>query len=84
MRTSLVGDALDMAVSARRPDEDGLLIHHSDRGSQGEINRSSQHLDEGSGDGQAGWMDEGVDGAVGDEVAGQAVASTRCRAVVLA
>jgi transposase InsO family protein len=34
MRTSLVGDALDMAVSARRPDEDGLLIHHSDRGSQ--------------------------------------------------
>ena len=34
MRTSLVGDALDMAVAARRPDEDNLLIHHSDRGSQ--------------------------------------------------
>jgi transposase InsO family protein len=42
MRTSLVGDALDMAVSARRPDEDGLLIHHSDRGSQLRLNRSSQ------------------------------------------
>jgi putative transposase len=34
MRTSLVGDALDMAVAARRPDETQLLIHHSDRGSQ--------------------------------------------------
>ena len=34
MRTSLVGDALDMAVSVRQPDQDGLLIHHSDRGSQ--------------------------------------------------
>jgi len=34
MRTSLVGDALDMAVAARQPNEDGLLIHHSDRGSQ--------------------------------------------------
>ena len=34
MRTSLVGDALDMAVAARRPDRDALLIHHSDRGSQ--------------------------------------------------
>ncbi len=34
MRTSLVGDALDMAVAARRPDPDRLLIHHSDRGSQ--------------------------------------------------
>ena len=35
MRTSLVQDALDMAVGQRRPpDRDGLLIHHSDRGSQ--------------------------------------------------
>jgi putative transposase len=34
MRTSLVQDALDMAVGQRRPDPDALLIHHSDRGSQ--------------------------------------------------
>ena len=34
MRTSLVQDALDMAVAARQPDPDGLLIHHSDRGCQ--------------------------------------------------
>jgi putative transposase len=34
MRTELVQDALDMAVAARRVDRDGVLIHHSDRGSQ--------------------------------------------------
>lgn len=34
MRTGLVLDALDMALSTRSPDELDLLIHHSDRGSQ--------------------------------------------------
>ena len=34
MRTSLVLDALEMAVGNRSPDPDELLIHHSDRGSQ--------------------------------------------------
>ena len=34
MRTSLVQDALDMAAGSRRPDQDALTIHHSDRGSQ--------------------------------------------------
>lgn len=34
MRTSLVQDALDMAVGLRRPDPDQLLIFHSDHGSQ--------------------------------------------------
>jgi len=34
MRTELVQDALDMAVAARRVDPDGVLVHHSDRGSQ--------------------------------------------------
>jgi putative transposase len=34
MRTELVQDALDMAVAARRVDRDGVLVHHSDRGSQ--------------------------------------------------
>ncbi|HEX3219438.1 MAG TPA: IS3 family transposase [Candidatus Limnocylindria bacterium] len=80
--TSLVLNALGMATQ-RRPDRDGLVIH-SDRGTQGGFTRSSQHLDERSGDGQAGWLDDRVDGPLGDEVAGQAVASTRGRAVVLA
>jgi putative transposase len=34
MRSELVQDALDMAVAARDVDPDGVLIHHSDRGSQ--------------------------------------------------
>jgi putative transposase len=34
MRTELVGDALQMAVALRGVDRDGVLIHHSDRGSQ--------------------------------------------------
>jgi len=32
--------ALEMAIAGRRP-ADGL-VHHSDRGTQGEFNRSSQ------------------------------------------
>ena len=36
-------DALEQALHARRPVHRGGLIHHSDRGSQGGFNRSSQH-----------------------------------------
>jgi putative transposase len=36
-------DALEQALHARRPARSGGLIHHSDRGSQGGFNRSSQH-----------------------------------------
>ena len=48
----------------------GNVIHHSDAGSQGGFNRSSQHLDRGGADGQASGVDEGVDGQVGDESPG--------------
>ena len=44
MRTDFVLDALEQALYARQPEGDGTLIHHSDRGSQGAFNRSSQHL----------------------------------------
>ena len=44
LRAELVEDALAMAISRRRPK--GRVIHHSDRGSQGEFKRSSQHLKE--------------------------------------
>jgi hypothetical protein len=84
MRTDLVLDALRMALTRREHGADVELIHHSDAGSQGGFMRSSQHLDRGGCDGQASGMDEGVDGQVADEVAGQAVASARCRASVLA
>jgi len=45
MTTSFVLDALNQAICQRGPAEGGGLIHHSDRGSQGGLNRSSQHHD---------------------------------------
>jgi transposase InsO family protein len=84
MRTTLVLDALRMALHSRRSGADVALVHHSDRGSQGELNWSSQRLDRGGVDGQAGRMDEGTDGQGADEVAGEAVAAAGRGAVVLA
>jgi putative transposase len=46
MRTTLVLDALRMALSRRRRGADVELVHHSDAGSQGGFTRSSQHLDD--------------------------------------
>ena len=62
----------------------GELIGHADAGSQGGFKRSSQHLDRGGVDGQASRVDDGAHGAVGDEVAGCAVASSGGGAGVLA
>jgi len=47
MRTELPLDALEMALWRRRIKKDSGLIHHSDRGSQGGFNWSSQHLERG-------------------------------------
>lgn len=41
MTAQLVVSALNMALATRKPDS---VIHHSDQGSQGGFNRSSQHL----------------------------------------
>jgi transposase InsO family protein len=43
MRTTLVLDALRMALWTRGPGAAVELVHHSDRGSQGGLNWSSQH-----------------------------------------
>lgn len=43
MRTALVVDALGMAITRRAPEQDSAILH-SDHGSQGGLNRSSQHL----------------------------------------
>jgi putative transposase len=40
LKTCVVLDALDMALAQRKPDS---VIHHSDKGSQGGFNRSTQH-----------------------------------------
>lgn len=45
MRRCLVTDAFELAFHARLEHEDGLIVH-SDKGSQGEFNRSSQHSSE--------------------------------------
>jgi putative transposase len=69
--TTLVLNALGMARQ-RRQDRDGLVIH-SDRGVQGGFKWSSQRsMTEGC-DGQAGWVDDGVDGQGAVEVAGGAI-----------
>ncbi len=44
LRSDLAIDALDMAIYSRNEHDLSNLIHHSDRGIQGELNRSSQHL----------------------------------------
>ena len=46
---SFVLDALEQALHDRRPAHRGGLIHHSDRGSQGGFNRSSQRFKNGGG-----------------------------------
>jgi hypothetical protein len=46
MRAELVADALQMATWRRQPPA-GQTIAHADHGGQGELNRSSQHLDRG-------------------------------------
>ncbi|WP_167335756.1 hypothetical protein [Komagataeibacter intermedius] len=43
MTTQFVLDALEQAIWQRKPSGNKALIHHSDRGSQGGFNRSSQH-----------------------------------------
>ena len=49
LRSDLAIDALEMAIYARSDRDLDGLIHHSDHGTQGEINWSSQHLDSGGG-----------------------------------
>jgi hypothetical protein len=67
MHATLVVDALRMALGRRRPGPG--LIHHSDHGSQGGFNRSSQRSIEGGCDGHeetgggSGW-------AAGDALCG--------------
>ena len=81
-RRDLVCDALNMAARNYPLAED--CIFHSDRGTQGGFNWSSQHLDPGGVGGQASRVDGGAYGSVADEVAGGAVASAGGRARVLA
>ncbi len=71
LRSELVLDALEMANGLRRPEAG--LIAHSDRGSQGGFNWSSQRLDEEGCDGSSSASCGGSCGAASDAVAGSAV-----------
>jgi transposase InsO family protein len=71
LRTELCLDTLLAAVGARggRRCLPAGIVFHTDHGTQGGFNQSSQHLDSGGVDGQAGGVDDGVDWAFADEVA---------------
>ena len=73
MPAELVCEALQMAIVHRRPAA-GLVVH-SDRGSQGEFNRSSQHLYRGGVYGTTRGVDAEVNRARSDALARGAVAS---------
>ena len=74
-------DALGMALARRRPPPG--LLHHSDRGSQGGFNWSSQHLTTEVLYGKATWVDSDADRPAGDVVAGPTVGAARYGAEVL-
>jgi transposase InsO family protein len=74
MTTSLVLRALMMAYNLRRPPKG--LVFHSDRGSQGAFNRSSQHLNFGGVYGATCRMDADIDGPWDNAFARSAVTSS--------
>ena len=82
MRTELVINALDAAITARGGNAAGVIAH-ADRGSQGGINRSSQHLEVEVDDGQTAWVVGDADGEAVDAFAGSTAGSSRCGAGVL-
>jgi putative transposase len=80
--TALVNDALAMANGSRRASTSTII--HSDHGSQGEFNRSLQHLDTGGVHGPAIELGEGVHRKVGAQVARSAFTSSRDSKTLLA
>ena len=83
MHTDFVLDALEQALYARQPGRNGELTHHSDRGSQGGFNRSSQHLQPGGVYGATRGMDKAIDKEGCNGLAGRSFASARSRASIL-
>ncbi len=77
LHTTVVLDALEMAATHRRARQ---VVHHSDHGSQGGFNWSSQHLQQRGVYGATRWMDETVDRQGCDALSGRSLASARGRA----
>ena len=83
LHRGVVGTRSDPAYRAAQPCV-AQRVNVGMRAELGGFKWSSQHLERGGTRGQTGWVDEGVDGEVGDEVAGSSVAAPGRGAGVLA
>jgi transposase InsO family protein len=70
MITDFVLDALEQALYARQPGEDGTLIHHSDRGSQYVSIRYSERLAEAGIEPSVGSRGDSYDNALAETING--------------
>ncbi|AXE92163.1 IS3 family transposase [Paraburkholderia terricola] len=70
MTTDFVLDALEQALYARRPGDDGALIHHSDRGSQYVSIRYSERLAEAGIEPSVGSRGDSYDNALAETING--------------
>ena len=70
MTTDFVLDALEQALYARRPEDDGTLIHHSDRGSQYVSIRYSERLAEAGIEPSVGSRGDRYDNALAETING--------------
>ena len=70
MRTDFVLDALEQALYARKPQRDGALIHHSDRGSQYVSIRYTERLAEAGIEPSVGSRGDSYDNALAETING--------------
>jgi transposase InsO family protein len=70
MQTDFVLDALEQALYARRPESDGALVHHSDRGSQYVSIRYSERLAEAGIEPSVGSTGDSYDNALAETING--------------
>ena len=70
MHTDFVLDALEQALYARQPERDGVLVHHSDRGSQYVSIRYSERLAEAGIEPSVGSKGDSYDNALAETVNG--------------
>jgi putative transposase len=69
-KTDFVLDALEQALYARRPNRDGKLIHHSDRGSQYVSIRYTERLAEAGIEPSVGSVGDAYDNALAETING--------------
>jgi len=70
LQTDFVLDALDQALCARRPEGDGVLVHHSDCGSQHVSIRYSERLAEAGIEPSVGSTGDSYDNALDETING--------------